>query len=296
MNEFELIDEILAVLGEVARGGVIDPGDDCAAVTPPPGELLLSSIDTLIGGVHFPEDAPGTRVGYRAMMVSVSDLAAMGAVPAQMLVAMTLEEKDKGWALEVAAGMRDALKETGGRLLGGNLARGPRSISISVHGFCPEADVLLRSGARVGDGLFVTGPLGASAAAVAEQRLSELEHPLTRRYFEPKARVDAGSVLRGVATSCIDVSDGLLQDLGHICKASGVGADLDASTIPVDAGASLDHALHGGDDYELLFTAPEIPEGIPEDIDVVQIGVIVARSGIRLDGESVAIKGYQHFL
>ena len=138
MNEFELIDEILSVLGETARGGVIDPGDDCAGIVVPEGELLLSSIDTLIGAVHFPDDAPGELVGYRAMMVSVSDLAAMGALPLQLLVAMTLEEKDKGWALEVAAGMAKAVGETGGAILGGNLARGPRSITISVHGCCPK--------------------------------------------------------------------------------------------------------------------------------------------------------------
>ncbi len=292
MNEFELIDEILAVLGDVARGGAIDPGDDCAGLVPPAGELLLSSIDTLVGGVHFPEDAPGELVGYRAMMVSVSDLAAMAAEPAQMLVAMTLEEKDKAWALAVAAGMRDAVCETGGRLLGGNLARGPRSITISVHGFCPRDQVLLRSGASTGEGIFVTGPLGTSAAAVAAQALSALNDPRTKRYFRPRARVEAGLALRGVASSCIDVSDGLLQDLDHLCTASGVGALLESASIPIGEGANLDHALHGGDDYELLFTASQLPPGL----DACRIGTLSSTDGIRLDGDAVAIKGYQHFL
>ena len=292
MNEFELIDEILKVLGDTAQGGVIDPGDDCAAITVPEGELLLSSIDTLIGAVHFPDDAPGELVGYRAMMVSVSDLAAMGAVPVQLLVAMTLEEKDKNWALEVAAGMAAAVAETGGAILGGNLARGPRSITISVHGSCPEAEVLRRAGAAVGEGIYVTGPLGASAAAVAAQCLEQLDDPRTRRYFHPRARIDAGLALRNAATSCIDVSDGLLQDLGHICKARAVGADLDAEHIPIGEGANLDHALHGGDDYELLFTAAESPPGLA----ATRIGTVTAGPGILLDGEPVAIKGYQHFL
>lgn len=292
MNEFELIDEILSVLGETARGGVIDPGDDCAAIVLPEGELLLSSIDTLIGGVHFPEDAPGQLVGYRAMMVSVSDLAAMGATPIQLLVAMTLEEKDKKWALEVAGGMAEAARETGGAILGGNLARGPRSITISVHGSCPPAEVLQRTGAAVGDGVYVTGPLGSSAAAVAAQCLGELDDPRTRRYFRPRARIEAGVALRSIATSCIDVSDGLLQDLGHICKASGIGAELVSAEIPIGEGASLDHALHGGDDYELLFTTA-LPTS---DLDAVRIGTIVEETGIRLDGAPVAIKGYQHFL
>jgi thiamine-monophosphate kinase len=292
VNEFELIDEILTVLGETARGGVIDPGDDCAAIVVPDGELLLSSIDTLIGGVHFPEDAPGSLVGYRAMMVSVSDLAAMGAMPIQLLVAMTLEEKDKGWALDVADGMAKAARETGGAILGGNLARGARGITISVHGSCPAAEVLRRSGASIGDGIYVTGPLGSSAAAVAAQCLDELEDARTHRYFRPRARVELGIALRTQATSCIDVSDGLLQDLGHLCKASGVGADLVSADIPVGEGAGLDHALNGGDDYELLFTAASQPTGLA----AFRIGSVVEGSDIRLDGGRVAIKGYQHFL
>ena len=292
MNEFELIDEILSVLGDTARGGVIDPGDDCAAIAVPDGELLVSSIDTLIGAVHFPDDAPGDLVGYRAMMVSVSDLAAMGAVPLQLLVALTLEEKDKGWALAVARGMAKAVAETGGAILGGNLARGPRSITISVHGSAPESDLLRRDGATSGEGIFITGPLGASAAAVAAQCLDALDDPRTHRYFRPQARVAAGLALRGVATSCIDVSDGLLQDLGHLCKASGVGAELVGKDIPVGDGGSLDHALHGGDDYELLFTAA----ALPPDLEAARIGTVTNGPGILLDGKSVAIKGYQHFL
>jgi len=292
VNEFELIDEILRILGDTADGGAIGPGDDCSAIVVPADELLISSIDTLLAGVHFPEDASGELVGYRAMMVSVSDLAAMGAAPVQVLVALSLEEQDQRWALAVAAGMRDAIRETGGAILGGNLARGPRSITLSVHGTCPEAAVLKRSGASPGDGIFVTGPLGSAAAAVAAQCLSELDDPRTHRYFHPRARIDAGLALRGAATSCIDVSDGLLQDLDHLCEASATGAVLDSANIPVGEGASLEHALHGGDDYELLFTAPVAPS-MPE---AVRVGTVTAEPGILLDGEPVAIKGYQHFL
>jgi thiamine-monophosphate kinase len=291
VNEFELIDEIVRVLGDAASGGLIGPGDDCSVIEPPRGELLVSSIDTLVGGVHFPMVSPGALVGYRAMMVSLSDLAAMGARPAQALVAMTLEETDQGWALEVAEGMREAVLQTEGRLLGGNLARGPRSITVSVHGFCPKAELLTRSGARVGDGIYVTGELGGAAAAVALGRLDDPEDPLARRYFRPRARIDAGLSLRGFATAAIDVSDGLLQDLDHLCAASGVGADLEGDAIPVAEGAALDHALHGGDDYELLFTAREDPA-----LACHRIGTIAAESGILVDGEPVAIKGYQHFL
>ncbi|MGE0625047.1 MAG: thiamine-phosphate kinase [Pseudomonadales bacterium] len=292
MNEFELIDAILAVLGPAGEGGIIGPGDDCAVIAPPPGELLVSSIDTLVGGVHFPLNAPGNLVGYRAIMVSVSDLAAMGAEPAEVLVALTLEETDQRWALDVAAGMREAILETGGRILGGNLARGQRNITSSVHGFCPREGLLTRGGAQPGDGIFVTGALGASAAAVALGTLDDLTNPLTSRYFRPRARIDAGLALRGIATSAIDLSDGLLQDLDHVCSASRAGADLESTAIPVAAGASLVHALHGGDDYELLFTAA----GRPDGVDCVRIGTVTSDPGIRLDGAAVAIKGYVHFL
>lgn len=294
MNEFELIDGIVRELGDAAEGGIIGPGDDCSVLAPPPGELLVSSIDTLVGGVHFPLDAPGERVGYRALMVSLSDLAAMGALPAQVLVAMTLEETDQRWALAVAAGMREAALEVAAPILGGNLARGARSITVSVAGFCPEPMLLRRSGARPGDAIYVTGELGAAAAAVALERLAVADDPLTRRYFRPRARIEAGLALRGVASSAIDVSDGLLQDLNHLCEASGTGAMLEGDRIPVAPGAALDHALHGSDDYELLFTSPAAPEDLP--VACRRIGSMVAGGGIRLDGEAVAIKGYQHFL
>ena len=161
-----------------------------------------------------------------------------------------------------------------------------------MHGFCPESGLITRAGARAGDGIYVTGPLGASAAAVARQVLNDLSDPLTVRYFRPQAQVTAGLALRGIATSAIDLSDGLLQDLDHVCQASGTGAELESSAIPVASGADLDHALHGGDDYELLFTAPDKPA----NVDCVRIGSVSSVAGIRLDGAAVPIKGYVHFL
>jgi thiamine-monophosphate kinase len=291
MNEFELIDAILKVLGETAVGSVLGPGDDAAALEPPAGELLVSSIDTLVGGVHFPEAAPAELVGYRALMVSLSDLAAMSATPAQALVALTLGEADQGWALKLAAGMREAALATGVAILGGNLARGPRSITVSVHGFCPAELLLRRDGARAGDDVFVTGSLGAAATAVAEERLGDPDDPLTRRYFRPRARFDAGLALRGIASAAIDVSDGLLQDLAHLCTASGVGAALRSEWIPVADGATLENALHGGDDYELLFAATRVPTGLA----TWRIGTLTAEPGIRLDDRLVDPQGYQHF-
>jgi thiamine-monophosphate kinase len=221
----------------------------------------------------------------------------MGAAPGFALVALSLEHDDADWVRDLARGMARAAREIGLHIIGGNIARGPVTIAVSVHGYVPAGGALLRAGARPGDHVYVTGRLGAAAAAVARGGLdgcasdADLDD-LSRRYFRPQARIAQGRDLRGVATSAIDLSDGLLQDLGHICKASGVGAELTSAVIPVADGATLEQALSGGDDYELCFTArgqpPEL--GIP----VTRIGVIVAEPGVRLDGRPVS-GGYQHF-
>ena len=300
MDEFELIDAIVAELGGVATAGAVTlgPGDDGCALQPPPGELLVSSIDSLVADVHFPSSADPELIGYRALMVSLSDLAAMGAEPAQVLVALTLTQVDADWARRLARGMRHAAERAGVSLPGGNIARGPLNIAVSVAGFCPAKTLLTRSGARPGDRIYVTGELGGAAAALARGRLHQVTSTsgldlLAERYFQPQARLSAGVALRGVATSAIDVSDGLLQDLGHLCRASDVGAEIVTAQVPVCKGAELVHALTGGDDYELLFTATgQLPV---LDVAVHCIGEIVAGSGLRLDGHAVDSAGYRHF-
>jgi thiamine-monophosphate kinase len=193
--------------------------------------------------------------------------------------------------------MAKAAREIDLRIIGGNIARGPATIAVSVHGYVPAGGALLRSGARVGDHVYVTGTLGAAAAAVARGGLdacatdADLD-TLSRRYFHPQARLAQGRDLRGVASGAIDLSDGLLQDLGHVCRASGVGAELRADRVPVAEGATLHQALTGGDDYELCFTAPGDPPDI--GIPVTRIGTIVAEPGVRLDGRPAA-GGYRHF-
>ena len=300
MDEFELIDLIVAELAGVAAGGavVLGPGDDGCALHPPVGELLVSSIDSLVAGVHFPAGADPELVGYRALMVSLSDLAAMGAEAAQVLVALTLPEVDERWARGLARGMRRAAERAAVKLPGGNIARGPLNIAVSVHGFCPAAGMLTRSGARPGDRIYVTGSLGGAAAALARGGLESISlagglDALSARYFQPEARLDAGVALRGIATSAIDVSDGLLQDLGHLCRASKVGAEVTASCVPICEGAVLQQALSGGDDYELLFTAASV---LPElALPVHCLGEIVATPGVRVDGREVGAGGYRHF-
>jgi len=307
VNEFDLIAEILGELAETTAGaGVrIGPGDDCAVTSIPTGTEVVSSIDALVADVHFPSSAGAALVGYRALMVSLSDLAAMGAEPAFVLVALTLPELDADWARGLARGMANAARSAEVAVVGGNIARGPLTITVSVHGWAPAGEALVRSGAKIGDRIYLTGSVGGAAAALARGDLgmcreeAELDE-LQRRYFFPAAQLSAGVALRGVASSAIDVSDGLLQDLEHICRASGVGAEIMSGQIPLHAGASLDQALAGGDDYELCFTSPRAPGDIGVAVAgsgaiVTDIGAIVAGSGVSLDGHAVSAAGYQHF-
>ncbi len=299
MTEFELIDAILATLGDRAAGPLtrVGPGDDAAVITVPRGMDVVSSIDTLVADVHFPADAAPWLIGYRAIMVSASDLAAMGAEHGWLIVGLTLPIPDVDWARALTEGMRAALMRANLRLVGGNIARGPLALGVSVHGCVPAGRALLRSGARPGDLIWVTGTLGGAAAALARGGLATYRSPeeldeLARRYFLPEAQIGAGAVLREQASAAIDISDGLLQDLGHLCRASGVGAELDLDAIPITPGATLTHALSGGDDYELCFTAASPPRlGVP----VSCIGRIVATPGIRADGNDLGSVGFQHF-
>lgn len=299
MNEFELIDAVVAELGEAAAGQWVrvGPGDDCAINALPPGMELASSVDALMGDVHFPRAAGAELVGYRALMVSASDLAAMGAAPGFALLAVSLEEDAAPWLQGLARGLREAALELGLPLVGGNIARGPLTITVSVHGHVPAGQALLRSGARPGDGVYVTGALGAAAAALARGGLEACQSRadldgLSQRYFLPRARLEAGLALRAVASSAIDVSDGLMQDLGHVSRASGVAMELSAEAVPVAPGATLEQALSGGDDYELCFTAAgTVPDlGVPAR----RIGRVVAGSGVTVDGRRAG-GGYQHF-
>ncbi len=271
MDEFTLIDRLVSALNGQDAGPavVLGPGDDAAVLRVQEGVELVGSLDTLVADVHFPVSAPPLLIGYRAMMVSLSDLAAMGAQPHYALVGLTLPRNDVEWVQQLARGMSLASAAADCPLPGGNLARGPLNISVSVHGTVPAGQALRRSGAQPGDLIMVSGDLGGAAMAL---QLPELDQPPSfaelnklgpadelyalRRYFLPEARIELGMALRGLASSVIDVSDGLLADLGHLCSAGGVGARLELSTLPALQGAGLSRVLTGGDDYELCFTLP----------------------------------------
>ncbi|MEM1229648.1 MAG: thiamine-phosphate kinase [Pseudomonadota bacterium] len=300
MAEFDVIRQILDVLGVHSTGEHVrlGPGDDGAITRGKLRQDTVSSIDTLVADVHFPRRADAALVGYRAMQVSASDLAAMGASPGYALVALTLPDNDTRWARRCAHGIADAAAQLELPVVGGNLARGEYSISVSVHGLVPLGSGLLRSGGKDGDALYVTGSLGAASAAL---KLGELERcvygkpmdALQTHYFAPQARIGAGIALRGVASAAIDVSDGLLQDIGHLCTASNLGVRLYSDAIPSHPDAGLQEALVGGDDYELVFaTAKTVPElGVP----VARIGELTSHQRMLLDGRPVAAEGFDHF-
>ncbi len=318
MGEFELIDAIVAELGAASGGPavVVGPGDDAAVVTVPTGHQLVTSVDTLVADIHFPIRAPARLIAERALRVSVSDLAAMGATPLAAVVALVLPTTTQArWVRDLSAGFASAAKILGCPVTGGNLTAGELSLSVTVQGIVPAGDALLRSGAQVGDDVWVSGALGGAAVALQDNSLTQIDaagadmSAAQERYYLPPPRLALGVALRKFATSAIDISDGLAADLGHIAKASGLGIDLTAQQIPRFAGATLAQALHGGDDYELCFTAPasnaqKIRRLAP---DAVAIGSCVGLDGrgepteslrenaLRLDGEVLEARGYDHF-
>ncbi len=319
-GEFELINryflEVFRQQADETTGVRLGIGDDCGILAVPAGENLLVSVDTLNGGVHFPECSPPELLGRRALAVSVSDLAAMGASPLGFTLALCAPDLREDWLQDFSAGLAKAAKEFAIPLIGGDTTRGPLSLSVQVMGSAPEGRALLRSGAKPGDVIMVSGSLGDARAAL-DHLLDHIALPdqghFLSRYWLPQPRLALGQALRGVATAAIDVSDGLAADLGHILKASGIGASIDISALPVskelrDAYAPevvSGYALAGGDDYELVFTVPPAKVGqvvalsAQLGLALTAIGHIEANPGLRCfdkDGAQVTPPaGYQHF-
>ena len=302
-SEFDLIQDFFAGLdqGASVRMGI---GDDAAALSLPDGHLLHISTDTAVEGVHFLASLSASDVAYRSVMAAASDLAAMGAKPEALLLALTLPEGDRVWLERFSQGLADACTAIGAPLVGGDTTRGPLSLTVTVLGSTPAEHYLTRSGAQPGDRLCASGTLGDAAAGLAvisEQLAVEASAAafLTTRYTRPAARLALGEALRNCATSCIDISDGLLADAAHVATASHVGFEIDSALLPlseamrssVDPKQSLDWALAGGDDYELLFT---LPSNMPLPDGCTEMGRVVAGSGISCDRTPERI-GYDHF-
>lgn len=268
-GEFDLIDTIIATLGTAATrdGVVVGPGDDAAVLALPPDHQLVVSTDTLVADRHYPAGACADAIGYRSLAVTTSDLAAMGAEPAYATVALTSQDLATDWAKRYAKGLALAAQAFGMAIVGGNLARGPEAVTVTVFGHVPRGTAIIRSGARPGHTLYVTGTLGGAGLALGDETLSEcslaaLEPSSTdpasplARYWKPQPRIAVGVDLRGIASAAIDISDGLSADLEHLCRASAVDCDVDLARLPLCPGAEPAVAAAAGDDYELAFTAP----------------------------------------
>lgn len=291
-------------------------GDDAALLLPPAGQALVAATDTLVEGRHFLAGTPAAAIGHQVLAVNLSDLAAMGAEPAWALLSLSMPGPDEGWLAEFARGLYELADTHGVALVGGDTVSGPLVVTIEVLGFVPPAQALRRAGARPGDLVFVSGSPGVAAAGLEQLRSGkatfESMDPRVRRFLRAEPRLALGRALRGVATSAMDVSDGLLGDLGKLARASGVGARIDLERLPV-APELVGHAavereryvLHGGDDYELLFTLPsEASSRVPElalkgGCGLHCIGEMVASAGLecRRGGQRVEIvgSGYDHF-
>ena len=318
MGEFELIDRFFASLGAVRADAVQGVGDDAALLAVPAGHELVACVDTLVAGRHFPLGYDPYDIGWRSLAVNLSDLAAMGAVPAWALLALTLPEMDEEWLDGYAQGLSKIATQVGVALVGGDTTRGPLTISISALGFVPAGTALRRTGARPGDLVYVTGWPGDAAAGLAlmEGRLQGQgadKGALERKFRHPEPRLLFGQGLRGVASACIDVSDGLAQDLGRLAAASGVGAVIRARELPLSRAlyaltgeeAARGYALAGGDDYELLFTAPPSARAQVGALAAKMgapachcIGEIVVGKGVKVLGERGELpvpRGWDHF-
>ncbi|WP_028629203.1 thiamine-phosphate kinase [Metapseudomonas resinovorans] len=317
MGEFELIRRFFASAACAAGGeGIaLGIGDDCALLQLPPGEQLAISTDTLVAGVHFPQGADPFLLGQRALAVSASDLAAMGATPVAFTLALTLPDARADWLEGFARGLCAMASGCGIGLVGGDTTRGPLSLTLTVFGRLPAGLALTRAGARPGDLLCVGGSLGDGAGALplvlGERQDSGVQADyLLQRYWAPQPQLALGQALRGRATAALDISDGLLADCGHIATASGVALLIEASRLPLSSALeglfsrefALNCALAGGDDYRLAFTLPasELDAVQADWPDVAVIGRVDAGQGVHLlDAAGVEVKppalGYQHF-
>jgi len=314
ISEFDLIRQYFAHATAARADVLLGIGDDCALLRPPAGSCLAVSVDTLVEGRHFLSQVDPESLGHKALAVNLSDLAAMGADPAWATLAITLAEVDTGWLRAFVDGFAALAAAHGVQLVGGDTTRGPLSITVQVHGFVDPGKALRRAGGRPGDRLFVSGCVGD--AGLALQQAGEgapVDRYLQQRLDRPTPRVALGRMLAGRANAAIDVSDGLVADLGHICAASVTGARIELDRLPLSpplaaecARGNWRHALAGGDDYELLFSVdPLQAEALAADCraagePVQEIGCLVDDSGIALvypDGRvSKEIPdGFDHF-
>lgn len=285
---------------------MVGVGDDGAVLKPHPGRDQIQVIDTLVEGVHFPADAEAADIGYRVVAVNLSDIAAMGGRPRWMTLALTLPPRDERWIADFASGLFEAAAEYDVALVGGDTSSGEAVVAtVHVTGDVEEGSALLRSGAKVGDTIFVTGTVGDAAAGLELLGRGQHNGSLVRRFLRPRARIETGLSLVGHASAAIDVSDGLIGDLKKLLDASGVGGELHIECVPIsdavkshfDEARGIQLALTGGDDYEICFTGN--PDVVGHIADVTAIGhvtrkpgLVCRRNGVIVDADD---SGYRHF-
>ena len=304
MAEFSIIDTYFN--RKNANSVDLGVGDDSALLTPPPQQQLVICADTSVAGRHFPLDTHPHAIGWKSVAVNLSDIAAMGAKPHSILLALSLPQIDHHWLKDFSQGLYDCCDQFGVSLIGGDTTQSPHlTITVTALGWIETGQAVTRAGAQVGDFICVSGTVGDAAFA-----LQHMGHPLQKRLDYPTPRCQLGQQLKGLASSMIDVSDGLAQDLGHILKASGVGAVLQLDQLPVSSDiAKLEQekkwqlALAGGDDYELCFTiSPQNYHLLAQqklDVNLTIIGQITKNLGLTFFQNgvdySIQFHGYQHF-
>lgn len=317
MDEFTLIDHFFKAIPLRRQDVLLGIGDDAASVQVPPGYELLVSTDTLVSGIHFLPDWNPYDIAFRSLMVNISDMAAMAAEPCWVTLALTLPELNQSWLEPFAKGLGDGLQQYHIDLIGGDITQGPLAINLTILGLAPKGRLIKREGAKPGDVILVSGPLGAAALAI--QLLSDKTVPvkdreeLMAKLLAPKPRTDLIHLLRTQATAAIDISDGLSADLNHLCVAGRVGACLTKEAIPVYPllnkylkDKAVDLALTGGDDYELCFTLPAkqldsfMQAASLANSPCYPIGFIEKDKGLRIKSannicETLIPTGYTHF-
>ena len=314
LGEFEIIERYFSAIGD-RDDVVVGVGDDAAVLDVAAPDHLVAAVDTIVAGVHFPEDLDPADIGWRALAVNLSDLAAMGARPVWATLSLSLPRSDARWLAAFAAGFARLARIWDVALVGGDTVKGPLVVTVQILGLVERDRCLTRAGARPGDLVLVSGTPGDAAAGLDVWRRDEAGTPANRwlleRFTRPMPRIELGRQLRRTASAAMDVSDGLIADLGKLCAASGCGADIHVDRLPMSAAlAALEpvelrrrYALAGGDDYELVFTmSPETyAAALADDAFVVEcspIGRIRAGSGVQCLAAGAPIEspaGWDHF-
>lgn len=319
-NEFDLIARYFEHQSVNRRDVALAIGDDCALLSVPTGSHLAVSTDSLVAGTHFLADADPALIAHKALASNLSDLAAMGATPAWVSLALTMPEPNEAWLSQFCEGFFALAEYFNVQLIGGDTTKGPLSITLTVHGFVPEGKALTRAGANSGDWIYVTGNLGDSAAGLAillnEVTVEDdaLRNTLLERHYKAHPRILAGQALIGIASAALDISDGLISDLGHILKRSQVSAVIDVDKLPLsdelltfesDRQKAQQLALTSGEEYELCFTVPEENRGAVDTslahsgVKVTCIGQLRPGQGIQLTQNDKLLDwqlhGFDHF-